>query len=149
MMCPASGRCHFGEAEHVGALGVFGTSAALVGRELVVGVDLALEALEELLAGRAGAGGSVVGAAPRDFSRDPLVDVLRGYGTLPPRMLRGVIFSVFVSTAAFARLRADARARQSMRQFVRQLLTMRLLSGDRAPAAPADLDRAARMGVLG
>ena len=53
-----------GEAEHVGALGVLGAAAAFVGRELAVEVDLALEALEELLAGGAGAGGSVVGAAP-------------------------------------------------------------------------------------
>ena len=36
-----------------------------------------------------------------------------------------------------------------MRQFVRQLLTVRLLGGDGTPAAPADLDRAARLGVLG
>jgi hypothetical protein len=53
-----------GEAEHVGALGVFGAAAALVGRELAVWIDLALEALEELLAGRAGAGAPVFGAAP-------------------------------------------------------------------------------------
>jgi hypothetical protein len=65
---------------------VFGAAAAFFGRELAVGVDLALEALEELLAGRAGAGTAVVGAAPRDFSRDPLVDVLGCYGTSPPRM---------------------------------------------------------------
>jgi hypothetical protein len=43
---------------------VFGAAAALVGRELAVRVDLALEALEELLACRAGAGTAVVGAAP-------------------------------------------------------------------------------------
>jgi hypothetical protein len=43
---------------------VFGAAAAFVGRELAVGVDLSLETLEELLAGRAGAGASVVGAAP-------------------------------------------------------------------------------------
>jgi hypothetical protein len=43
---------------------VFGAEAALVGRELAVGVDFALEALEELLARWAGAGASVVGAAP-------------------------------------------------------------------------------------
>jgi hypothetical protein len=73
-----------GEAEHVGALGVLGAAAAFVGRELAVGVDLALESLEELLAGGAGAGGSVVGAAPRDLGRDPLVDVLGCYGTSPP-----------------------------------------------------------------
>jgi hypothetical protein len=54
----------FGEAEHVGALGVLGAAASLVWRELAVGVDLALEALEELLAGRAGAGASVFGATP-------------------------------------------------------------------------------------
>jgi hypothetical protein len=39
---------------------VLGAAAALVGRELAVGVDLVLEALEELLTGRAGAGASVV-----------------------------------------------------------------------------------------
>ena len=43
---------------------MFGAAAALVGRELAIRVDLALEPLEELLAGRAGAGGSVFGAAP-------------------------------------------------------------------------------------
>ena len=69
------------------------------------------------------------------FSRDPLVDVLGCYGTSPPQMLRGVI----VSAAAFARLRADTRVRQAMRQFVRQLLTVRLLGGARA----------AGLGVLG
>lgn len=42
-----------------------------------------------------------------------------------------------------------ARAGQSIRQFVRQLLTVRLLGGDRTLAAPANLDRAARLGVLG
>jgi hypothetical protein len=52
------------EAEHVGALGVLGAAAALVGRELAVRVDLALEPLEELLAGWAGAGSAVFGAAP-------------------------------------------------------------------------------------
>lgn len=36
-----------GEAEHVGALGA---AAAFVGSQLAVGVDLALEALQELLA---------------------------------------------------------------------------------------------------
>jgi hypothetical protein len=81
---------------------VLGAAAALVGWELAVRVDLALEPLEELLAGGAGAGSSVVGAAPRDFSRDPLVDVLGGYGTSPPRMLRDVIVSAFVSAAVFA-----------------------------------------------
>jgi len=43
---------------------VFGAAAALVGRELAVGVDFSLEALEELVARRAGAGASVVGVAP-------------------------------------------------------------------------------------
>jgi hypothetical protein len=43
---------------------VLGAAAALVGRELAVGINLALEALEELLARRAGAGASVFGAAP-------------------------------------------------------------------------------------
>lgn len=127
---------------------MLGAAAALVGRELAVRVDLALEALEELLAGGTGAGGPVVGAAPRDLGRYPLVDVLACYGTSPPRMLRGVIVSVFVSAAVFARLRADIRMRQGVRQFVRQLLIVRLLGGDRAPVAPADLDRAARLGVL-
>jgi len=36
-----------------------------------------------------------------------------------------------------------------MRQFVRRLLTVRLLGGSRAPVAPADLHRAACLGVLG
>jgi hypothetical protein len=62
--CCACGYGSFGEAEHVGALAVFGATAAFVGREHAVGVDLALEPLEELLAGRAGAGASVFGAAP-------------------------------------------------------------------------------------
>jgi hypothetical protein len=127
---------------------VLGTTAALIGRELSIGIYLSLEAFEELLACCSGAGGSIVGAAPRDFSRDPLVDVLGCYGTSPPRALRGVIVSAFVSSAAFARLRADTRARQSVRQFVRQLLTVRLLGGDRAPATPADLYRVARLGEL-
>lgn len=138
-----------GEAEHVSPLGVLGAAAALVGRELAIWVDLALEPLEELLAGGAGARSSVVGATPRDFCRDPLVDVLGCYGTSPAPLLRGVIVSVFVSAVAFVRLRADTRVRQQMRQFVRQLLTVRLLGGDRAPAAPADLNRAARLGMLG
>jgi hypothetical protein len=43
---------------------VLGAAAAFVGRELAVWVDLALEALEELLACRAGAGAPVFGAAP-------------------------------------------------------------------------------------
>jgi hypothetical protein len=43
---------------------MLGAASALVGRELAVGVDLALEPLEELLAGGACAGSSVVGAAP-------------------------------------------------------------------------------------
>ena len=133
------------EAEHVGALGVFGAAAALVGREFAVGVDLTLEALEELLAGGTGAGSSVIGAAPRDFGRDSLVDVLGCYRTSPPQMLRGVIVSVFVSAPAFERLRADTR----VRQFVRQLLTVRLLGGDSTPPAPADLFRVACLGELG
>ena len=40
--CLACDRGPLGEAEHVGALGVRGTSAALIGRELAVWVDLAL-----------------------------------------------------------------------------------------------------------
>jgi hypothetical protein len=36
-----------------------------------------------------------------------------------------------------------------MRQFVRQLLTVRPLGGGRAPATPADLYRVAGLGVLG
>jgi hypothetical protein len=128
---------------------VLGAAAALVGRELAVGIYLTLEPLEELLPGGAGAGRSVLGTAPRDFSPDPLVDVLGCYGTSPPRELRSVIVSLFVSTAVFARLRADTRVRQGVRQFVRQLLIVRLLGGYRAPAAPADLDRTARLGVLG
>ncbi|HEV3117383.1 MAG TPA: hypothetical protein VGY58_10035 [Gemmataceae bacterium] len=84
----------FGEAEHVGVLGA---AAAFIGRELAVWVGLSLEPLEELLAGGAGTGSSVVGAAQRDFSHDPLVDVLSCYGTSPLRMLRGVIVSSFVS----------------------------------------------------
>jgi hypothetical protein len=43
---------------------VLGAAAALFDREFAVGVDLAFEPLEELLAGGAGAGCSVVGAAP-------------------------------------------------------------------------------------
>ena len=62
--CFAGAYGSLGEAKHVGALGVIGAAAALVGRELAVWVDLELEALEELLAGGAGAGGPVVGAAP-------------------------------------------------------------------------------------
>jgi hypothetical protein len=73
---------------------VLGASAALVERELAVGVDLALEPLEKLLAGSTRAGGSVVCAAPRDLSRDPLVDVFGRYGTSRPSLLRGVIVSV-------------------------------------------------------
>ncbi len=129
-----------GEAEHVGALGVLGATAAFLGRELVVWVDLTFEPLEEVLAGWPDAGGSVAGAAPRDLSRDPLVDVLGCYGTLPPRMLRGVITSAFVSASVLVRLRAYTRVRQPMRQFVRQLLTVRLLGqGDCDGAAePGD-----------
>jgi hypothetical protein len=58
--------CRYGslrEAEHVSALGVLGAAATLVGRYLSVGVDLALESLKELLAGRAGEAASVFGAA--------------------------------------------------------------------------------------
>lgn len=76
----AGGYGSLGEAEHVGSLGA---DAGPVGRELAVGADLALEALEELLARRAGAGPAVVGAAPQDFSRYPLVDVLGCNGTSP------------------------------------------------------------------
>jgi hypothetical protein len=53
-----------GETEHVGALGVVGAAAVFVGWKLAFGVDLALEALEELLARRVGAGAPVFRAAP-------------------------------------------------------------------------------------
>ena len=36
-----------------------------------------------------------------------------------------------------------------MRQFVRQLLSVRILGGGRTPAGLADLHPAARLGVLG
>jgi hypothetical protein len=130
----------FGEAEHVGALGALG-AAAFVGRELAVGVDLALETVEELLAGWAGADALVFGAAPLDFGRYPLVDVLGGYGTLSPRLSHYVIVSVVVSSSAFARLRADTRETAD-ETFVRQLLVVRLLGGDRAsdPGRPVPRD---------
>jgi hypothetical protein len=64
-------------------------------------------------------------------------------------MLRSVIVSAFVSAYEFLRLRADTRVRQQMRQFVRRLLTVMLLGGDRAPTTPADLHRVARLGELG
>ncbi len=75
----------FGEAEHVGAFGVLGAAAALVGRELAVGVDFSLEALEELLACWAGAGAAIVGATPREFGADPTVDAVRALTLHGPR----------------------------------------------------------------
>jgi hypothetical protein len=79
----AGGYGLLGELEHVGALGVVSTATAFVGWELVVGVDLALEALEEGFAGRAGACAAVVGACPGDFGGYPLVDVLRHVASPP------------------------------------------------------------------
>jgi hypothetical protein len=64
-----------GELEHVGALGVLGALAAFGGGELAVGVYLAFEAFEELVAAGLGAGAAVAGARPRDVGGDPLVDV--------------------------------------------------------------------------
>jgi len=64
-------------------------------------------------------------------------------------VLRSVIVSAFVSAGLYVRLRADTRVRHRLRQFVRQLLTVRLLGGDRTPVAPADLHRATCLGVLG
>jgi hypothetical protein len=55
---------------------VFGAATAFFGRELAVGVYLAVEALEEGFAGWAGAGATVGGARPRDFGCYPCVDVL-------------------------------------------------------------------------
>src|SRR5579875_1906608 len=89
----------FGQAEHVGALGVFGAAAAFLRREDAVGVDLALEAFQELLAGGSGAGGAVVGAAPGDLGGYALVDVLRRYvqHLLPLEVrLRSVVVCVFI-----------------------------------------------------
>jgi hypothetical protein len=79
----AGGHCSFGEAKHVGALGVFGTAAAFVGLEFVLWVHLAFEARQESLAGRPSAGAAVVGAGPGDLGCYPLVDVL-GQVASPP-----------------------------------------------------------------
>jgi hypothetical protein len=76
LACLANRNRPLGKAEHVGALG----AAAFVGREFAVRVDLSLEPLEELFASGAGAGGSVVGATPRDFSRDRLLLSLAAMG---------------------------------------------------------------------
>jgi hypothetical protein len=77
--------------------------------------------------------------------RYPLVDVLGCYGTPPPQMSPSVIVSAFVSSLVFVRLRADTGVRQSVRQFVRQLLTVRLLGVIRPGDADAELaSRAAR-----
>ena len=43
---------------------MFGAAPALVGWEFVTWIDLAFEALEEGLAGRAGAGTAVMGSRP-------------------------------------------------------------------------------------
>jgi hypothetical protein len=127
--CPASaslagGYGALGEAEHVGALGVLGAAAAFVRRELAVRVDLALEPLEELLAGCAGAGRSVVGAAPRDFSRDPLVDVLGCYETSPPQ---GVTQCncLIVCLSGCVRAFTCRHARETVTETIRETVTHR------------------------
>jgi hypothetical protein len=75
-----------GEAEHVGALSMIGAAVAFVGRQGAIRIYFSLEASEEGLAGGASTGTAVGGAAPRDFGRDPAVDVLASYGRhLPPR----------------------------------------------------------------
>jgi hypothetical protein len=80
----------FGEAEHVGLLGVLGAAAAFGRREGAFGVDLAFEAGEELVAGGLGAGAAVGGLGPRDVRRDLLVDVGRGDTSCRPvRRARG------------------------------------------------------------
>jgi hypothetical protein len=62
---------------------VFGTAAAFVDWQLVVGVYLAFEALEEGLAGWAGAGGAIARASPGDLGCYPLIDVLRQVASPP------------------------------------------------------------------
>jgi len=83
LSCSAGSYGSLCELEHVGALGVFGAAAAFVGRQLVVWVYLAFEALEERFAGRARSGAAVVGAGPGDFGGYPLVDVLRHVASPP------------------------------------------------------------------
>jgi hypothetical protein len=54
----------------------------------------------------------------------------------------------FVSSAAYARLRADARARRGTRRPVRRSLTVALLGGPGAPPSPADLHDVTAPGQL-
>jgi hypothetical protein len=76
---------------------VLGATSAFVGRKCAIRINLSLESLQELLAGRTGTSASVEGATPRDLSRDALVNVLGSY--VPHRLpqLRSVFVSAFVS----------------------------------------------------
>lgn len=109
-----------GEAEHVGALG----TAALLRLQLNVGVDLALEPRQELLGGGTGASGSVVGAAPRDLSRDPLLMSLAAMRRRRPRLLRGVIVSAFCLSGCI-RAFTCRHARETADETIRETVTHR------------------------
>ena len=128
---------------------MLGTASAFIGRQRAIGINLSLEALQELLAGWPGAGAAIERATPRDLRRYPSVDVLACDGSHLPPPLRSVLVSALVSAGMYARLRADARTRRETRQTVRRSLIVRFHGGGRTPAAPADLDRAASLGVLG
>src|SRR5713101_3103824 len=65
----AGGYGSLGETEHVSAFRVVGAASAFVGRQRAIRVNLALEALQELLARWPGAGTPVGRAAPRDLRR--------------------------------------------------------------------------------
>ena len=138
-----------GKMKHVGALRVVGTTAAFIGRQRAIRINLSLEALQELLARWPSAGAAIDRSTPRDLCRDLPVDVLACYAIHLPLRLRSVLVSAFVSAGMFARLSADAHARRETRQAVRRSLIVMLLGGGRAPTAAADLNRAASLGMLG
>lgn len=103
---------------------MLGAAVVLVGRECAIGVNLSFEPSKERFPSWTGPRAAVVGTAPRDLGGYLSVDVFARYARhLPPR-LRCVLVSAFVSGRAYARLRADARARREMRQTMRRSQTV-------------------------
>jgi hypothetical protein len=93
---------------------MFGATTAFVGQELVVRVYLALEPLEERLAGWVGASTAVAGASPGDLGCYPLVDVLGQVAS--PRAGGWIRLWIICLSFVYARLYVQTRASERQRQ---------------------------------